>query len=747
MTSIEQEDAKKQLSEIVERFSTVLKDGKESKFSEADVSSKFILPFLEALGWDTKNIDQVKEQRSTLSGPVDYALLINRKPRLLLELKRFSEKLDGYREVRGRKETFPEQATRYAWHLKVEWVVLTNFKEIRLYNAYYRKPADGLRLRMNFTQFVNKIEQLWILSHPSVKAGELDKIEKKADRKNINEAILEDLLGIRSLLSEKISEENASLPIATVREAVQKIMDRLIVIRVAEDKDLIGFESLRKELESWKSRGLPTPFMRSLKSVFRDFDDVYNTKLFAPNECENLSIANETMESVINTLYQYNFDLISADVLGAIYEDYLGHVLEETTTGGVQIIESGKSRKEEGIFYTPTHLVEYVVKKTLGEILKKCKSPAEVSKLRILDPACGSGSFLIKAFDVIKEWYDNYNCRLTENEQDLATHFKKVTNIERKILAENLFGIDIDQQAAEIAAVNLMLKAMRRGEKMPLILGQNIKIGNSLINGEESGFNDLPEDAKEGLKPFKWESEFPDILKNGGFDVVIGNPPYFKVRKKNPIRISHHFETVKSGPVNAAMMFIDKAVALTKPNGKIGLVLPKMLSYTKGWKATRKIVLANSITSIVDCQEAFEGVLLEQILLIMDKKNPEESHAYKVGDARELDINISSTPISQKLASTEDFLFIEPSNLAYEIRLKVLDNSLLLGQDGVCNIILGLGIQSLGCWHETPEPGICVFSGVMMYKVGIFVILYSFHPLPISSNVTEIILLNYMSPT
>jgi type I restriction-modification system DNA methylase subunit len=347
-----------------------------------------------------------------------------------LELKKFSEQLDGYREVNGQRETFPEQAIRYAWHLKVEWVILTNFKEVRLYNSYYRKPADGLRLRLQFSQFINELDRLWILSRPEVEAGELDKIETKAERKDVDKAVLDDLLEIRRLISDKISASNNSLSLASVRENVQKIIDRLIVIRVAEDRGLIGFGSLRIEHESWERRGLQTPFMRSLKTIFRDFDEIYNTKLFAPHACEDLVIDNSTLKKVIDTLYQYNFDFLGADVLGAIYEDYLGHVLQETTSGGVQIIESGDTRKKEGIYYTPTHLVEYIVKRTIGEMLDKCNSPDDVAKIKVLDPACGSGSFLIKAFDVFKQWYENYNSKWTPKDQTLAPHFQKITDID-----------------------------------------------------------------------------------------------------------------------------------------------------------------------------------------------------------------------------------------------------------------------------------------------------------------------------
>lgn len=699
MSGADKETANKDLVDIVNRFEQVLKSGKEADFSEADVSSKFILPLLDALGWKTKDIDQVKEQKRTLSGPVDYTLAIDRKPRLLLELKKFAEELDGYRVIRGRKETFPEQATRYAWHLKVEWVVLTNFKELRLYNAYYRNPSDGLRLRVRYSNYVSDLDRLWILSQPSVKAGELNKIERKAERKNIDEAVLEDLLEIRRLISDNVRQKNPTLSIDTVKESVQKIMDRLMVIRVAEDRGLIGFESLGKELESWKNRGLPTPFMRSLKSVFRDFDDVYNSKLFEPHSCEELPIDNKILEDIIDILYRYNFDLISADVLGAIYEDYLGYILEEKSAGGLQVIESSEARKKQGIYYTPPHLVEYVVVRTLGEILKRCKTPEDISKIKVLDPACGSGSFLIKAFDLLKQWYEDYNAKLTTRGNSLDIHFLAITDMERRILADNLFGVDLDPQAAEVASVNLMLKAFRRGEKLPQILGQNIRVGNSLIKGGEKGFDELPAEVKDALMPFDWATQFPEVFTNGGFDVVIGNPPYYKVRKTNPIRLSPTFNAVKSGPVNAAMMFIDRAIELTRQGGKMGLVLPKMLTYTKGWKGSRKDVLKTKVESAIDCQEAFEGVLLEQILLTMEKSEVENTHTYEIGEAKALNIIISPMRILQTLAKAEDLLFLENSKVAYKIRDRMLQGTIPLGE--ICNIILGLGIQSYDCWQET----------------------------------------------
>jgi hypothetical protein len=140
------------MSAFSEKTSSFGED-QEKDFSEADVGSKFILRMLEALGWDINNIDEVKEQKRTVSGPVDYSLNINKRPTLLLELKSFNESLDGKRVVRGKEETYPEQAIRYAWNLRVDWVILTNFKEIRLYYSHVVRPKDGLVFAVKYDHF------------------------------------------------------------------------------------------------------------------------------------------------------------------------------------------------------------------------------------------------------------------------------------------------------------------------------------------------------------------------------------------------------------------------------------------------------------------------------------------------------------------------------------------------------------------------------------------------------------------
>jgi len=704
---VDREQYRSKIAELVKRYSDVAAAGKIPQFSEADVGSKFILPLLEALGWDTKNIDEVKEQKRTLTGPADYSLNVRKAPKVIVEIKKLAEDLDSTRVIRGREESFPYQATRYAWHLKVDWCILSNFKEIRLYYAHTVKPEDGLVFKFSYDHYLNAsvLEQLWLLSKESVLSGKLDTLEKRRTRSEIDKEILNDLFECRRLLVSTIEKNNYGLDRGIIKESVQKILDRILVIRVAEDRGIIGGDSLWKELESWQNRGLPTPFMRSLKSLFRDFDQVYNSKLFEPHQCEDLTIDNGVLERILSVLYKYNFDLISADVLGAIYEDYIGHILSETEEGEVVVVESRAERKRSGIYYTPSYIVNYIVRSTLGELLKTCRKPEDVSKIKVLDPACGSGSFLIKAFDVIKEWYDAYNQRVlsAENRNTLEPHFDVVSNVENRILNENLFGVDLDPQAAEIAAVNLMLKALKKGEKLPQILGVNVKIGNSLLSGSEPELKELPQKTTTSLKPFHYETEFAGIFTNGGFDVVIGNPPYFKVRKDNPIRFSEDFKDIQSGMMNVAAVFISKALRLTRPKGYVGLIVPKLLAYTQSWNKTRlKIFEQTTLQKAIDCGKAFEHVLLEQAIIVLNKAKLVGDSEYSIGDLRDQTI-VLTAKASQRMSQDSDLIFLEPNPLAYSIRSKMMSHRLTL--EDVTDIRLGAGIQSFECFRETPREG------------------------------------------
>ena len=441
------DDLSQSIADLVADFQS-LPPEKKKTFTEADVGTKFVLPLLEKLGWDIHNIDEVREQHRTLTGLSDYELLINKRNKIVVEIKSFSESLDGFYSHKGKTETFPEQAIRYAWHLKLDWAVLTNFQEVRLYYTRVKNPSDGLIFKIRVDEFTTRLDELLLISKEKVAVGELDAFELRREREPVDKEVLNDLNEIRRDLQKSIDENN-NVPETNLREIVQVIMDRLLVIRVAEDRGLVGSDMLLKEMHSWQDRGLGSSFMKRLKILFSEFEEEYDTNLFQDGLVDSLKIDNDVIIKTIEILYRYDFSLIDSDVLGSIYEDYITIALMETDQGDLQIVDDNEKRKKLGIYYTPRHLVEHVLEKTLGEKLKYCTTPDDVSKIKVLDPACGSGSFLIKAFDLILKWYREYNQQEEDKKKgQLESTFNLVTNPEARILKDNLFGVDIDHQAA-----------------------------------------------------------------------------------------------------------------------------------------------------------------------------------------------------------------------------------------------------------------------------------------------------------
>lgn len=224
----------------------------------------------------------------------------------------------------------------------------------------------------------------------------------------------------------------------------------------------------------WESKG-KGHLIKSLRETFIHFDNEYNSKIFAKHLCDELDIDNEVLHEVIEGLYTtkdneaYDFAIIDADILGTIYEQYLGHILRKTEKRA-KVNENHAHRKEQGIYYTPTYIVKYIVDRTLGELLKDKK--IDVQKIRVLDPACGSGSFLIKAFDVLNDYYKENDENYKQTQLDLESGIPFKTK--SRILQNNIFGADLDKQAVEIAQLNLLLKIAEKGHRLPL-LEQNIK--------------------------------------------------------------------------------------------------------------------------------------------------------------------------------------------------------------------------------------------------------------------------------
>jgi len=614
------EQAKQKIKELLEKYNKLVQEQRVSKYNEEMTKKDFILPLFRALGWNVEDASEVSAEEKISKGRVDYVFKINGVPKFFLEAKALKEDLNDLE--------FIKQTINYAYLKGCSWAVLTNFESVKIFNAEWKivNPLQSELKTISCQEFLTRFDELWLLSKESFEQGLLDKKAEKWGKRTkkvqVDKQILLDFTRFRNLFSKNIARLNQSRNLSEeeLDESVQRIFNRLIFIRNCEDREMEP-KDLLSNLRVWGSRGRGQ-LVKSLRDVFKDFDQKYNSEIFSTHLCDELEIDNEVLEEIINGLYYtkdqsvyYNFAVIEADVLGNIYEQYLGYILRKTDKRASLTVNNAH-RKEMGIYYTPTYIVDYIVRNTLGEMLKGKRVNPE--KIRVLDPACGSGSFLIKAFDVLNEYHSRNDKNYNQSEFDFKTGTP--FTVKAKILQSNIFGVDLDKQAVEIARLNLLLKIAEKGHRLPL-LKENIKCGNSLI--------DDPEVAQD--KAFKWEEEFKKIMQEGGFDVVIANPPYvkefvnrkiFEEVKKGGSRVAKYYE----GKMDYLYFFIELGIDLLKEGGYLSFITTNYWLQAEGARKLReKILKETSIVRVFDFNEftVFEGTGQHNLVLVLQKKkNP-----------------------------------------------------------------------------------------------------------------------------
>jgi len=560
---LDENNIKQQIRFLLDKYNKAAEEKRIGKYKEEETKKDFILPLFRALGWNVEDSSEVTAEEKISKDRVDYGFRINGIPKFYLEAKALKEDLDNPK--------FIEQAINYAWHKGCTWAVLTDFESIKIFNAEWQtsSPMQSHLKTITHQEYIDRFQELWLLSKASFEQGLIDKEAEKWGKKTkktpIDKQILADFTRFRELLSKNISKLNQQKKVTEeeLDESIQRILDRLIFIRNCEDRELEA-KRLIPCLREWESQGKGHLIDR-LRNVFTYFDNEYNSKIFANHLCDDLDVDNDVLKEIIEGLYftkdqsiSYDFSAIEADVLGNIYEQYLGHILKKSEKRA-KLTESHTHRKEQGIYYTPTYIVDYIVRNTLGELLKNKNINYE--KIRVLDPACGSGSFLIKAFDVINEHYTKHDKNYSQTELDFKTGGAFTTKV--KILKNNIFGVDLDKQAVEIAQMNLLLKIAEKGHRLPL-LQQNIKCGNSLIADSEIS----------GDKAFKWEDEYKQIMQEGGFDAVVGNPPYVRQEELSAIKpyLQQHYQ-VYNGMADLFVYFIEQGMNKLKEGGYFGIIV------------------------------------------------------------------------------------------------------------------------------------------------------------------------------
>ena len=381
-----------------------------------------------------------------------------------------------------------------------------------------------------------------------------------------------------------------------------RLLNRLIFIRTAEDRKVedVLLLSLVRELKGTKEFN---HLDRKLATLFRQLDQRYNSQLFAKHFSEELIIPPTDLEEVIEGLYEkdllfYNFNALDADVLGTVYEQYLGHVVAERE-GESHVQEKRAKRKSQGIYYTPAFVTKYIVQQTVGRYLDE--NGYQPSKpLRVLDLACGSASFLIQAFDQI----DNFVARQRGHDQKEELNSEDRAR-QLEVLQNCIYGVDKDKQAVEVARLNLLLRALHSPKKLPML--ENIVCDDS-------------------LQPGTFENHFPEVIKHGGFDVIIGNPPYVRIQglpQKDVETFSRNYESATRN-YDIYVLFVERALQVLRPGGVIGLILPNKFMQVDYGEGLRKLLSENQyIERIVDFKsfQVFENATTYTCLLFLRKKH------------------------------------------------------------------------------------------------------------------------------
>lgn len=617
--TLTKEKAKENLAKLIEKFEKELTSGRAQEYNEEETKKSFIEPLLEdVLGWDTRNHDEVSFEKTISRGRVDYGLKIESKIKVFIEAK----------PIRADLGKHIEQAVGYGYNRKdVPFVLLTDFEGIKLFDVTIkpdlRNPAKGLKIDLSWQDYLKNFDKLWFLSKESVAGGALDKllVAKPKERHTVDKAILDDLKEWRELLAKDIFKNNSKLfesrdkenDAHYLKEITQEILDRIIFIRSCEDRNLVHSRSLKEVFEERsESEGLNA--MLFLEEEFKQYNRIFDSDLFRPQDWEDsLVIDFKVMLGIILETYNpYQFDVIPIEVLGNIYEQYLGYTIR---ISGNQIKYELKPdvRKAGGVYYTPEYIVDYIVRNTVGKLLHELP-PNKIKKLRILDPACGSGSFLIRAYEEMLHYYRNQkklkakskergeelNLLHKEYESRLSIHEKS------QILRQHIFGVDIDEQAVEVTKLSLMLKMLEGeygfvpGQALLPVLDRNIRCGNSLISGDTLELKKYFGDDYYKVKPLNWEKEFPEIMvKEGGFDAVVGNPPYGAEMPELEKQYLQYRFTASQRNNNSYVMFLALAIELAKKKGAFGFITPTTFLTGDNFIKLREILLAQNIYQII----------------------------------------------------------------------------------------------------------------------------------------------------
>ena len=635
-------------------------------YNEADARKDFIDKFWIALGWDVNHEEQtdpykqeVKVERSVTTSEfrkrADYAFLAPnyRDVRFFVEAKKPHAGIDN--------PFFYFQTIRYGWNSHVPISVLHDFEGIRVLDCRYKpdiKTALGHALfKYHYDDYADKEKFrtiYYLFSREAVTNGSIQEFAKglpKLSRRravrgitpdehqSIDESFLQELDNFREELARAYKRKNPELDSIELTEVTQRTLDRLVFMRFLEDKLIEAdplIENLQKKGKSWNN----------FVATSRRLDRVYNGIIFKEHtllDSDKFKADEKVFDKISQSLSHrespYDFNAIPIHILGSIYERFLGKVIIATDKRA-RVEEKPEVRKAGGVYYTPEYIVRYIVDTTVGKLIEG-KTPAEIQEMRFADIACGSGSFLLGVYDMLLRYHTAYYNRTKRNREAgiKAGGIQKRDGTlqlsllqKRQILLNNIYGVDVDPQAVEVAQLSLYLKLLedetiasahtqQRALHQALLpsLSKNIVCGNSLIGWDilEGKLFDSGEERK--LNPMNFEDAFPEVMKRGGFDAIVGNPPWgAELLTDAKSYLLKRYPTVPSKTKDTYLYFVFRALQMLASNARFGFIIPNTWLLINNAVDVRREILNYDVAEIIDHGDGvFKQATVESCTLIL----------------------------------------------------------------------------------------------------------------------------------
>ena len=656
-----------QVAELVQTYSNNYPQFQRATYNETQVRVDFVNRFFKLLGWDVDNerglpqhLREVTHEATVVveedgihrSKKPDYSFKVGTEVLYFLETKKPAVNLTI--------DAAPAfQLRRYGWSGNLKVSVLTNFTDLYIYDCSVRpREGDDIGVAMiahyHFDEYVERFEEIYnMLSKEAVLTGQFERyfgnIQGALRREPFDQYFLDQIRAWRMMLGEDILRNNPNVDVETLNIFVQRVLNRTIFLRICEDRCFENYESL-KAITTYQD----------LRTMFAAADQKYDSGLFELLEEDRLTVSDAVIIEIFQSLYypnnSYEFGVIDPYIIGQIYELFLDEALVIREDGHIETQEKPEVVDSQGAVNTPKNITDIIIEETLRPLYEN-KTPEEVAQYRIADICCGSGNFLLSAFEYIVnyhiEYYRNHDRENAERRGDIyqlagSTNYILSYEKKRSILKNNIFGVDIDPLAVEVSKFSLLLKALenssleeaeafhqRTNQRILPNLDENIKNGNSLVNMAYARFDrSVYQNVSlmNKLKMFDWNAEFG----NRKFDAIIGNPPYIRVqnmvhysREEYDFYKSSHspYVTAQTDTLDKYYLFIEKGLALLNDGGMLGYIVPHKFMNIKSGAKLRELLSSNSSVKKIlhfGTHQVFENRSTYTCILVLSKQGYEE---------------------------------------------------------------------------------------------------------------------------